>query len=338
MEAHDLTAGYRAEIPSALIRWLLEEGGPWVRYRTRVDLLGQSETDPLVLLARHELLQHPRVQQLIVNATGWPGYALTHHNDAKHLLHLIPVLAEFGIGATDVGMDTLVRRLLAYQSPEGALQTQIYVPRATGGNDAGVMSWMICDTPTLLYTLLKLGMQDHPAVQRAIEHLLKVVDDNGWRCIGGDRLGKVLGIGRKADPCPYATLIAVKALACLPLLHNHPAMCHGVEMLLSHWEHQHESVLRLFGIGTDFHKLKYPFIWYDILHVVETLSQIPWVQSDLRFREMVREIQRKHDEDGRYTPESIWMAWKDWDFGQKRQPSPWLTFLVLRMLRRVNIA
>ncbi len=30
----------------------------------------------------------------------------------------------------------------------------------------------------------------------------------------------------------------------------------------------------LFGIGTDFHKLKYPLIWYDILHVSDVL-QVP---------------------------------------------------------------
>jgi hypothetical protein len=51
---------------------------------------------------------------------------------------------------------------------------------------------------------------------------------------------------------------------------------------------------------------------------------------------MIAQIAAKRDENGRYTPESVWMAWKEWDFGQKRQPSPWLTLLVLRMLKRTG--
>ena len=40
--------------------------------------------------------------------------------------------------------------------------------------------------------------------------------------------------------------------------------------------------------------------------------------------------------DGRYTPESVWTAWKDWEFGQKKEPSPWLTLLVDRIERRCS--
>jgi len=36
----------------------------------------------------------------------------------------------------------------------------------------------------------------------------------------------------------------------------------------------------------------------------------------------------------RFTPESIWLAWKGWDFGQKRQPSAWLTVIARRTLGR----
>jgi hypothetical protein len=53
-------------------------------------------------------------------------------------------------------------------------------------------------------------------------------------------------------------------------------------------------------------------------------------------KEMTEIVRAKADNQGKYTPESEWKAWKDWDFGQKKQPSRWLTFLVLRMLRRVE--
>jgi len=66
------------------------------------------------------------------------------------------------------------------------------------------------------------------------------------------------------------------------------------------------------------------------------LSQINRVKTDPRFLEMIDIIRDKANSDGLYTPESIWMAWKGWDFAQKKQPSPWITFLVLRILKRIG--
>ncbi|TET84929.1 MAG: hypothetical protein E3J37_02935 [Anaerolineales bacterium] len=51
---------------------------------------------------------------------------------------------------------------------------------------------------------------------------------------------------------------------------------------------------------------------------------------------MVAMVKFKEDEHGRFTPESVWRAWKDWDFGQKREPSTWLTLLARRMLNRLD--
>jgi hypothetical protein len=49
---------------------------------------------------------------------------------------------------------------------------------------------------------------------------------------------------------------------------------------------------------------------------------------------MVSIVKAKADDQGRFTPESIWQAWREWDFGQKRAPSAWLTLIVQRMLQR----
>ena len=89
-------------------------------------------------------------------------------------------------------------------------------------------------------------------------------------------------------------------------------------------------------MGTDFRKIKAPFIWYDILHVLDTLSKFSWLRNDNRMQEMVKIIKSKTNNKGKYTPESEWRAWKGWDFGQKKQPSRWLTLIILRILKRVE--
>jgi len=66
------------------------------------------------------------------------------------------------------------------------------------------------------------------------------------------------------------------------------------------------------------------------------LSQFKWLSKDRRLQEIVQLVQLKADSEGKYTPESEWTAWKGWDFGQKKQPSRWLTFLALRTLKRVG--
>jgi len=317
------------------VDWLLAEGEPWVRYRTLVDLLDRPKDDPEVVAARQAMLEHPAVQGLVAEAAAWPGYPLKRHNDAKHPLHKLAILADFGLQADDPGMDKVVAAVMAHQSPEGAFQTVVLVPKAFGGTNKETWTWMMCDAPTLLYALLGFGLGDDERVQAAVEHLTSLVRENGWPCAVSPGLGKFRGPGRKADPCPYANLIALKALAQVPELRDSLAAHIGAGMLLGHWERRTERKIYMFGIGTDFRKLKYPFIWYDILHVTDVLSRFPFARQDPCLLEMVGVILSKQDAQGRFTPESIWMAWKGWGFGQKKAHSPWITLLALRVIKRM---
>lgn len=182
--------------------------------------------------------------------------------------------------------------------------------------------------------LLATGLSHDERVRQAINHLLGLGQENGWRCAAAPALGKFKGPGRREDPCPIANVYALKALAQAPELLDSPATQRGADMLLRHWEHQAEGKLYLFGIGADFRKLKYPFVWYDILHVVDVLSRFPFVHTDPRFRSMTDTIIAQADETGRYTASSMYRAWTGWSFADKKRASPWLTFLVLRILKR----
>jgi len=317
------------------VDWLLAEGQPWVRYRTLVDLLDRPEGDPEVIAARQAMLEHRAVQGLVAEAAAWPGYPLQRHNDAQHPLHKLAVLADFGLRADDPGMDRVIAAVMAHQSPEGAFQALIQVPKAYGGSGQAAWTWMLCDTPTILYALLSFCLGSDGRVQAAIEHLTSLIRENGWPCAVSPDLGKFRGPGRKDDPCPYVNLIALKALAQAPELQDSPAARTGAEMLLTHWERRTERKIYMFGIGTDFRKLKYPFVWYDILHVADVLSRFPFARQNPRLREMAEVILSKQDDQGRFTPESVWRAWKDWEFGQKKAPSPWITLLALRVIKRV---
>ncbi len=321
-----------------VIEWLLASDEPWTRYRTLVDLLDRSETGPEVLAAKAEMLAHPQIKALLQQVTAWPGYALQRHNDAHHPLYALSTLADFGLKYSDPGMTPALDAVLDHRSAEGLFQTLVLIPKAFGGTDEEMWTWVLCDAPTLLYALQAMGLGADQRVKNAVENLVDLVDNNGWRCKSAPEFGgKFRGPGRRDDPCPIANVYALKALSQRADLVDSPAGRLGVEMLLGHWEQRGERKYYLFGIGTDFRKLKYPFVWYDILHVVEVLSRYPYVYSDTRFQEMVDAVNSQLDGEGRYTAGSMYRAWKDWSFADKKNPSPWLTFLVLRILKRVGM-
>jgi hypothetical protein len=319
------------------VNWLLESDEPWTRYRTLLDLLGRTEDAPEVQTARREMLDHPSVSALVGEAATWPGYALKRHNDAKHPLHHVSVLADFGLKLDDPGMDVVISALMSHQDPGGSFQTLMQLYKRFGGVEGEHWVWMMCDAPTVLYGLLSFGLRDDPEVKRATDHMVAHIRHNGWPCAVGEPLGaKFKGPGKREDPCPYANLISLKAVSGIPDMLESEIAQTGAEMLLWHWEHQQERKLYLFAMGTDFRKLKYPFVWYDILHVAEVLSRFPFVHQDPRFKEVLAAIYEQADDEDRYTARSMYRAWKGWSFADKKTPSPWLTFLVRRIQYRVE--
>lgn len=318
-----------------VVDWLLE-GEPWVVYRARVDLLRQPEDDPQVVSARQTMLTHPHIQALLAELAEWPGPPLERHNDATHLLHKLAFVADVGLCVGDPGIDCIVERVLAHQSAQGPFQVVVNIPTHFGGSGKDELNWSLCDAPLVVYALLKLGLSDDARVQAAVEYLASLVRDNGWPCASAPEMGKFHGPGRASDPCPYANLLMLKLLAELPAWSDSAAAHAGAEAALALWAQRKERRPYLFAMGTDFAKLKAPLIWYDILHVLDVLTRFPWLRDDPRLQEMATLVVTKADVDSRFTPESIWMAWKGWDFGQKRAPSRWLTLLVVRMLERLS--
>jgi len=108
----------------------------------------------------------------------------------------------------------------------------------------------------------------------------------------------------------------------------------GAETLLSLWADSRTRHPYIFYMGDDFRKLKAPFIWYDLLHVLEVLTQFTWLRGDARLDDMLAVLQGKADAQGRFTAEAVYQPWAAWEFGQKKSPSRWLTLLACRILNR----
>lgn len=324
---------WNLEIP---INWLLEDE-PWIEYRARVDLLGQSESDPDVRRSRAQMLADPRVQNLVKELSDWPGTVIASHKSAGQPFHKLTFLADLGLRAEDPGMDGIIERILEHQSDEGPFQLTTNIPEHYGGTGTEVWAWALCDAPLIVYALAKFGLAGDPREVRAVHHLKGLVRENGWPCAVSKELGKFRGPGRKDDPCPFATLAMLKALSVVDEWRDSPESHTGAETLLSLWNESLTQHPYIFYMGTDFRKLKVPFVWYDLMHVLEVLSHFSWLKGDPRLQNMTELLMSKADNQGGFTLESIWTAWKDWEFGQKKEPSRWLTAMAWRILGRLEI-
>jgi hypothetical protein len=323
----------RMEIP---INWLLD-GPAYIQYHTQIDLLGQRENDRLVIAARSSMLLQSEIQELVASLQNWPGTVLNSHKSASQSFHTLNFLADLGFKASDPGVAEIITKILAHASPEGPFRLPMNIGAAHGGTGEDTYGWALCDAPNLLYALLKFGLDENDQVNTAINYLITKIQEFGWPCVVSPELGSFRGPGRKTDPCPYANLAMLKVLSVSPGRMDLPAAKTGIETLLSLWQNRRDAHPFIFYMGTDFCKLKAPLIWYDILHVLDVLSNFPGVARDTRFQDMLNTAMGKMTPEGTFIPESIYNPYKEWEFGQKKSPSRWITFLMYRIMSRVGI-
>lgn len=320
---------------NSVMNWLMQ-GEPWVVYRASIDLLGKSADAEELETIKTAIVAHPQILALLAEAQNWPGTVLSSHKSAQQTYHKLAFLADIGLTADDAAVAQICEKIMSRQSDEGPFQLPMNIPVHFGGSGQDEWSWALCDAPVVLYSLIRFGYGHDSRVKQAVDYLRTLIRDNGWPCTVAKNLGKFRGPGKKEDPCPYATLVMLKMLIALQDAAHSGEIVKGASALLDLWQNSRERHPYMFYMGTDFAKLKAPLIWYDLLHVLDILSAIPQIYSDPRFKEMADLLVSKGDADGRYVPESVYLPWKEWDFGQKKQPSRWITFLVLRIMKRLE--
>ncbi|MHA1215500.1 MAG: hypothetical protein ACTSPG_09380 [Candidatus Hodarchaeales archaeon] len=223
---------------------------------------------------------------------------------------------------------------LSHQSSEGSFQSNILIQKAYHGSGIENWEWMTCDTPILLYFLSKMGIKNKDSLKKAAIHLSSLIRENGLGC--NSSIPKFRGPGRKSDHCPYANLLALKALR------NFSNLCKDeiqslIDAQINFWENRKTRKIYLFGIGTDFKKIKYPNVYYGIIHVLDVLSLYHEAQETNAFNQMLEIVNSKQNKNGGFIPESIWRAFTKYDFGQKKLPSPTLTYKIAIINHRCGL-
>lgn len=313
---------------------LLDRSDNWLKYAILLHLCHEPK-DTLVEI-RNAALADSRIQNYLNDVTAFHSTLVTNHKNPELPIHKLLFLLDLGFDSEVPGIKAAVDEIIKHRDEHGIYQSMTNVPKHFGGAGVDVFSWCLCDAPLLLIALIKAGMDYCEYIKPGVDHLVSLCRANGFPCAVSPELGKFRGPGRKDDCCPYATLLMADLLSYIPEYRDSQVAVTSVKALLNLWENSLDQHPYMFYMGTDFRKLKAPSLWYDIVSVAGVLSKYEFVRDDPSFMEMITLIRDKQDKDGFFTPESVYLKLKDWDFGQKKMPSPYLTYLCLCILERME--
>lgn len=313
---------------------LLDRSDNWLKYSIFLHLFQKSK-DALAE-PRMEALADEHIRSYLNDVANFHGSLVTNHKNPDLPIHKLLFLLDLGFDTEVPEIKAAIDEILKHKDQHGIYQSMTNVPKHFGGTGEDVFSWCLCDAPLLLLALLKAGMDYREHIKPGVDYLVTICRQNGFPCAVSPELGKFRGPGKKDDCCPYATLIMADLLSYIPEYRNSHAAVSSVKALLNLWENSLDQHPYMFYMGTDFRKLKAPSCWYDIVSVAGVLGKYEFVHDDPRFLEMIAQIRTKQDKDGFFTAASAYQKLKDWDFGQKKMPSPYVSYLCLRILARLD--
>jgi len=303
-----------------IIGWLLE-GPSWMRFAVESQLL-DSEPDPQTALqdkSIQKLVRRLRDARVGIPAlkTGKVTWAET--GNAYWDLFF---LTDIGLSACDMQLENEIEEFFKLQLPDGTFVTE----------DDHAPNYF-CVSGIFLSSVARAGYKDDPRIRKYVQFILDTQrPDGGWHC-GDDHTSGAKYRG--SESCPMDNLNILQLLGMYEEYRNDPRFNGAIDILLEHWLRREEGWRPAdFGIGRRFKALEYPATKYGILRVLDVASLFPHALKNEGFMDMLNLVCNK-SADGKFLAESVPGVYAEFDFGQKEEPSRWITFLIERVKKRI---
>ena len=305
----------------SITKWLVE-GTPWLKYAVETQLL-DSKSDASQVVKDKSI--NAVISRLKDNSVGIPALktgkvAYTSTGNAFWDLYF---LADIGLSAKDIGIEKEVEEFFKLQLADGSL---IIMDGAKPGYH--------CIPTIILSSLVKMGYKNNPHIRKFLRNVFDLQRlDGGWHCALSRAKGKRL---QDSESCPMDNVNVLMLLGQYDEFRIDTRFNGAIDLLISHWKRRTEPWRPYgYGMGSDFSKLKYPAVKYGILRFLDVLSLYPYAVQSKEFKDMLNFILQK-SKDGKYYAESVSRSYAEFDFGQTKKPSRWITFLVNRIQKRVS--
>lgn len=313
------------------IDWLLTSN-PWTKLMTQKVLLTLPDTSEDVILSQKELETHPDIKKLIDETTHWFEITPKRHDDAKMSHYQLKMLADFGFTESDPGIKNIIEQVMLHvENDTFAIKQALPERGKTSKISDDFDEWhaLPCDSPIISSTLYRLGNRSD-SLMRSIECIKKKWStETGWFC----HLFFVNSQYKKHQMgCMMAGLQALELFSLFPDNVDEKVIQNAFQPLKYHKEYG--KSLYYFGRSKKFWSFKYPYVWYNALYIADVLSRFDRFKEEEVLKEIIEWIESSQDENGRFQPTSMFMYYKDWDFANKREKSPWITYLCCKILKQ----
>ncbi len=338
----------------SLVKWLLEEENPSIRYFTLRDLLDRREDDPELKAAKAAIPTSKVTKKILSKQTPegyWEEPANPYHPKYKSSYWQIMVLGYLGMNKSDERVRRACEHVFQFQLDEGGFtcHTQetalkeyewfLKKRRRLPPRDEWVSSLIFeqqlsCLTGNMVAALNRIGYGDDPRVRKALEWLVRIQnEDGGWLCPYWRAHIK------DTHGCFYGTICPMEAFSEIPEANftreMKQAMERGAEFLLVHRlfkaDHHNYKVIRQSWL-----KLGFPWFYgYSILRGLDVLTKLGYT-DDERLRDAVQLLLKKRGLDGRWILESAPTGKMQANLETKGKPSKWISLYALRVLKRLH--
>jgi hypothetical protein len=322
--------------------WLLDNDSPGVRYLALRDLLELSMDDPELKEAKTEAHKNGPIASVLykMNPDGYwvrpgPGYNPKYRSGVWALT----LLAQLG---ASIDQDDRISQACDYMLDHGLTSSGQFTmtgsPSGTIDCLQGNLCWALqelgCDDPRLVTAFDWMahsvtGEDISPASDKGAE-----VRYYAYNC------GPIFSCGGNNNlPCAWGAVKVMLAFSRLPVEKRTPlidrAIKTGIDFLFSTDPAGAEYPAGVKGKpNRSWWKFGFPVFYVtDVLQNVEALVELGF-GADPRLANAMKIIRDKQGQDGRWQLEYDYNG-KTWvDFGLQKQPNKWVTFRVLRVLKK----
>lgn len=317
------------QISEENLEWLLNSN-PWTSYNAYKYFIKDKDKKKLEELEK-ALEDSPIVKSLIDDTKDWFLLPAKRHDDPKLSHYKLKTLAHLGLDIKNNHIKEIID-LAKKHRDNGLFAIKQGLP--TKGNmnvkiDENFNEWhaLPCDSTLITATLYQLGDRSEETLYNIGILKEKWVEETGWFC----NLFFVNSQFKKHKiPCPIAGLQALELFSQLNLEENNKIISNAFTPLEFHRDFG--KSLYYFGRSKKFWTIKYPFVWYNAFYIAYVLSKYKVFKQEQVMMDIIKWIEDNFDENMRIKATSIFRPYSNWDFGNKKEVSPWLTFLAYRIL------
>jgi hypothetical protein len=337
-----LAVSWKAQLKGDSLTWLLESDNPGVRYLALRDLQDLPQNDPELLAAQKDAHAHGPIATVLANmqpdgywAEPGPGYLPKYTSTVWSLV----LLAQLG---ASIYCDERIARACAYILNESLTKQGQFTANGASSGTADCLQGNLC------WALTELGCEG-ARLDAAYEWMARSVTGEGIapmnerdapiRYYATGKCGPNFACGSNdKQPCAWGAAKVMLAFARLPKERHTPqierAIQQGVDFLFSvnPVTASYPSPYAAKPSG-NWWKFGFPVFYVtDLLQVAEALVALG-CGNDPRLAEALQLIQNKQDAQGRWLLEYDYTG-KTWgDFGNKKEPNPWVTLRALKVLK-----